>query len=103
MEERWYCPDCGAEFREPLRCWDFDDGLRATATDLCPKCYSTKVEELEPCPKCGYGWKRKQDRLCGKCELRAVGKLSRFVRELTKEEREYLTDRMEGNGLEMFV
>ena len=99
MEERWYCPDCGKEFSEVARRYDFGN----TVTYICPFCESDRIEELVLCPKCGYGWKSKKDRLCEKCQLRVVGKYSRFVRGLIKEEREYLDDITDGTSVEEFI
>jgi len=103
MEERWICNDCGAEFDEPLRRYDFDDGITATITDLCPKCGSTKVDKLIPCNACHVGWQRVKDKSCDKCRGRLEGHLQRFARRFSPAELEVLNDILEGNGLEMFV
>ena len=100
--ERWHCRGCGAEFDAPLRRWDFDDGLTATATDLCPRCGSADVEELSPCPVCQGGWRRRDESVCPKCHLRDLAALRRFVRGFAPAAIADLDDILEGNGLEMF-
>lgn len=99
MEEKWYCPDCGKVFHEVAKRYDFDN----TVTDICPFCEGDRIERLEPCPKCGYGWKSKKDRLCEKCQLRLKSAWGRFLRGLIKEEREYLDDLLDGTSVEEFV
>ena len=103
MEERWRCSACGAEFERPARRWDCDDGLTATATDLCPRCGSTAVEELAPCPTCDGGWRRRDESVCLKCHLRHLGALRRFARQFSPAALADLDGILEGNGLEMFA
>lgn len=103
MEERWYCPDCGKEFEQPLRRWLHDDGLTATPEDLCPGCYSAMIEQMEECPSCDGGWRRKSERVCHKCHLRNLAALQRFARSFVPAALADLDDILDGNGLEMFV
>ena len=101
--ERWYCPTCGAELERVLRRWDYDDGATATATDLCPRCGGFPVEALAPCPVCGAGWRRREERVCGKCHLRHRDALGRFARRFAPEALADLDDLLEGRGLAAFV
>lgn len=103
MEERWHCKNCGAEFERPLRRWLYDDGLTATPEDLCPQCASDRVEELERCPTCDGGWKRRGENVCEKCHLRLIGDVQRFARQYCPAAISELNDILEGNGLEMFL
>lgn len=103
MEQRWMCRQCGKICNQPTRRWDFDDGVTATATDYCPRCGSTDVEELERCPVCDRGWKSKSERVCEKCHLQLLGELQRFARRFSPEALAELDDMLEGNGLEQFT
>lgn len=102
MEEKWYCNECGEEFAEPLRRFDYDDGAVATATDLCPHCGAIEVERMEKCPTCP-GWMKYGEKVCIKCQLRLKGDLSRFARQYLPASLAALDDLLEGNGLEMFT
>ena len=101
--ERYHCNTCGAEFDKALRRWDFDDGMTATPTDLCPQCASDQIEELERCPTCICGWKRKTDRVCLKCHLRNESELRMFARRFSPAALADLDDMLDGSGLEMFT
>lgn len=102
MAERWFCNACSNEFSKPLRRWTCDDGLTATPVDLCPRCGSGAVEEMEECPTCA-GWMQSGDKVCNKCRLRLRGDLQRFARQYSPAALSALDDLLEGNGLEMFT
>lgn len=103
MEERWLCRKCGRSIKRPDTRYDYDDGLVATVTHLCPKCGSDSLEELEQCPACGYGWKRKGEHVCEKCHLRLKGDLQRFARQYGPASLAELDDMLDGTGLELFT
>ena len=99
---RWYCPRCGLETSSPNFKYYPDDGHVGTPRYGCPRCGDWDIEELEPCPTCDAGWRRKTDRVCEKCRLWAIGKLQRFVRSLSLPIVQALDDELEGGCLEDF-
>jgi len=102
MEERWICNCCGREFAEPTRYYTQDDGYTATVNYRCPFCASDNVEELDQCPTCDGGWKRKNDRVCEKCHLQNVNIIKMFVRKYNKATLSDMDDILDGEALENF-
>ena len=102
MGERWFCNECGRAFGEPSRYYTQDDGYSATVNYACPFCASGSVEEMDQCPTCDGGWKKKDDCVCEKCHLRNVNDIRMFVRRFSKATLADMDNIIEGEALENF-
>ena len=102
--DRFWCRECGAIVDHVIeKRWRSSEYGDETVI-YCPQCNSENcVEELEPCPSCDRGWKLKSDRICEKCQLRVKSYFGRFLRDLSKPEREFLDDILDGTSVEEFV
>jgi hypothetical protein len=102
-ETRFYCRYCGATFRTPERVVVPDDPFALnTVYELCEKCGSMQIEEMEECPTCDYGWKRTGQNVCEKCHLRAEGEIRLFARRFRKELLYEMDSIIEGESLANF-
>ena len=105
---KWFCNECGAQFDNPAEDGRMIRGkwfprIDGTVTHICPYCFSRKIEELDECPTCNGGWKRKGEKVCPKCHLRNVGEIRLFVHRFSPATLSDMDDILEGNGLEMFA
>lgn len=101
----YICKECGEVFPEPNIKTEYHpagDGFVREDFGYCPSCGSSGWEEARYCNLCGevvpdsdYGF-----HICGKCERDALDKLRDFVAGLTREERAYLSWKIEGEELE---
>lgn len=98
---RYFCPNCGEVFKEPLRkTVRLGEGYETIS--VCPCCGEGGYEEQTYCPNCDTGWVSEDERICIKCRSRVRGKWGRFLRSLTVEEMQWLQEEVEGNAWEEY-
>ena len=94
--ERWICTECLEETDELVTKTFHSDTYGDETVTYCQACHSeNSMEPMERCPECGYGWRRKSDYLCAKCQDRAEGVYQQLATQYTKEFLWELTDILE--------
>lgn len=98
----YICDECDTVFEDPARKQEYSEEYGDSTACYCPHCGSEEVYTVDECPAC-HSLKNRDDRLCHKCGQRVRGLLRLFLRDFTRDEREYLADIIEGCDLDRMI